>query len=151
MEQKLKIVNEAEMTDFPIQASCQCGQVSFSITAKPKKAVACHCQECQKLSTSAFSVTAIFDASNIEFKGNLKEWSRIAESGNINTAVFCPDCGNRVYHYNPAQKESIKLKLKPTGLSDDEIFAPQAHVWTSEKLSWYKLPTDIPCFEKMPV
>jgi len=135
---------------FPIKGSCQCGQLTYNLFEKPKVVLACHCTECQKLSTAPFSVTAVIAASAIEFKGQLKEWSRSADSGNKNNAKFCPTCGNRVYHYNPDELGIIKLKLKPVNLLEAEIFEPTVHVWTCEKLAWYTIPTGVLVFEQQP-
>ena len=135
---------------YPISGTCQCGQVTVTLHCPPQKVIACHCKECQKLSSSPYSVTALYLDEDIKIDGELKSWNRIADSGNNNTAVFCPDCGNRIYHFNPATPEFIKLKLKPVGIEDDSIFKPQAHVWTKEKQAWYLLPTDVPCFIVMP-
>jgi hypothetical protein len=112
--------------------------------------LACHCTECQKLSTSPFSITALVASTAIEFKGVLKEWGRDADSGNKNNAAFCTNCGNRIYHYNPDNAEMIKLKLKPVNLSNDKIFEPSAHVWVCEKLSWYQIPEGVEVFETQP-
>ena len=136
--------------DYPIEGSCQCGQVTYQLHEAPKMVMACHCTECQKLATSPFSITAVVASSAIEFRGELKEWSRTADSGNTNTAMFCPDCGNRIYHYNPDDKTTIKLKLKPVTISDDSIFEPTAHVWVSEKLDWYQIPEGMKVFDKQP-
>jgi len=136
--------------EYPIEGSCQCGQASYKLYEKPKMVVACHCTECQKLSTSPFSVTAVVASTAIEFSGKLKEWGRGADSGNRNNAMFCNTCGNRIYHYNPEKPEAIKLKLKPINLTEDEIFEPSIHVWVSEKLSWYNIPKGVPFFEKQP-
>ncbi|NQZ80780.1 MAG: GFA family protein [Colwellia sp.] len=136
--------------DYPINGACQCGQLTYKLHKKPIMVLACHCTECQKLSTSPFSITAIVEASAIEFSGKMNKWSRVADSGNKNNAMFCPTCGNRIYHYNPDDKETIKLKLKPVSLTDDRIFIPSAHVWVCEKLSWYKLPDDVQVFDKQP-
>jgi len=133
---------------FPIHGSCQCGAVSYELREPPLMVIACHCKECQKLSTSAFSITAVVKTSSVEFKGELKEWSRIAESGNINAAKFCPVCGNRIYHFNP--KEPDKIKLKPSNLSDTSIIQPTAHIWVSQKQSWFKIPDNVKVFEKQP-
>lgn len=136
--------------DYPIEGACQCGQVTYQLKAEPKMVLACHCKECQKLSTSPFSVTAVVGQGDIEFQGQLKEWSRMSDSGNRNNAAFCPDCGNRVYHYNPDDQTTIKLKLKPVGFEQDTIFQPVAHVWVSEKLSWVDIPEGVKVFEKQP-
>jgi len=136
--------------EFPIKGSCQCGQLTYKLFEKPKMVLACHCTECQKLSSSPFSVTAVVASTAIAFKGELKEWCRGADSGNKNHAKFCPTCGNRIYHYNPADSEMIKLKLKPVNLESGEIFKPSAHVWVCEKLNWYQIPEGVKVFEKQP-
>ena len=112
--------------------------------------LACHCTECQKLSTSPFSITAIIASSAIEFSGELKEWSRAAASGNKSSAKFCPNCGNRIYHFNPDDLSTVKLKLKPISLANDALFKPTAHVWVCEKLSWYQIPEGVKVFDKQP-
>jgi len=134
---------------YPIEGSCQCGQVTYKLNAAPKMVVACHCTECQKLSTSPFSITAIVASTDIEFSGDLKEWSRPADSGNRSHAKFCPNCGNRIYHFNPDDSSIIKLKLKPVNIADDSIFEPTAHFWACEKQSWYQIPAGV-IFDKQP-
>ena len=133
---------------YPIEGSCQCGGVKYRLLEAPQMVVACHCKECQKLSTSAFSITAMVKASDIEFEGEMVEWSRPADSGNISGAKFCPTCGNRIYHFNPAEPDVIKLK--PSNLSDTSIIKPVAHVWVSEKQDWYDIPEGVKVFEKQP-
>lgn len=133
---------------YPIEGSCQCGSVKYQLLAPPLAVVACHCRECQKLSTSAFSITAIVYAHDVRFEGELKEWRRLADSGNINGAMFCPNCGNRIYHFNPNEPE--KLKLKPANLSDTSMINPTAHMWVSEKQAWYQIPKGVEVFEKQP-
>jgi len=134
----------------PIKGSCQCGQVQYELTGKPKKVFACHCTECQKLATAPYSVTAIVDAENIKFSGEMHEWSRSSDSGNINGAKFCPNCGNRIYHFNPEDSSTIKLKLKPVGKEYSKMFEPTAHVWVDEKLDWVTIPEGVPVFPKGP-
>jgi len=136
------------MVQYPVEGSCQCGSVRYKLLRAPRKVVACHCKECQKLSTSAFSITALVDVDALEFSGDLGEWSRVAESGNINEAYFCRTCGNRIYHRDPAKPDTIKLK--PANLSDTTMLRPTAHVWVSEKQAWYDIPDGVPVFEKQP-
>ncbi|MEX0335336.1 GFA family protein [Vibrio tubiashii] len=135
---------------YLVEGSCQCGQVSYKLNQPPKMVVACHCIECQKLSTAPFSVTAVVGTEDIEFDGELKEWQRLAESGNKNYAKFCPECGNRVYHFNPDDQSTLKLKLKASTPSNHDVFEPTVHVWVSEKQDWYQLPEGIKAFDKQP-
>ncbi len=133
---------------YPIKGSCQCGKVSYQLLEPPINVFICHCRECQKLSTSAFSITAVVKADSVIFSGELKQWERLADSGNKNFAKFCPCCGNRIYHFNPDQPELIKLK--PTNLDDTRILKPTVHVWVSEKQDWYEIPATATRFEKQP-
>ncbi|CAH0991309.1 hypothetical protein SIN8267_01412 [Sinobacterium norvegicum] len=133
---------------YPIQGSCQCGQLRYTLHQPPVKVLACHCTECQKLSSSPYSVTAIIDADAIEFDGEMSDWSRSSDSGNTNNAKFCPGCGNRVYHYNPDNMAQLKLKLKPIQMDDDGVFEPSTHLWVSEKLDWVEIPPGVTVFDK---
>lgn len=133
---------------YPINGACQCGGVTYQLLSEPQMVVACHCKECQKLSTSAFSITAMVIADQVRFEGEMADWSRQADSGNISAAKFCPGCGNRIYHYNPAEPD--KIKLKPSNLSDTSIIKPVAHVWVSEKQDWYTIPEGVRVFDKQP-
>jgi hypothetical protein len=135
-------------TKYPIQGSCQCGSVTYELREPPIMVLACHCKQCQKLSTSAFSITALVKADAVEFKGEMKDWSRMADSGNVNAAKFCPTCGNRMYHYNPDEPDIIKLK--PSNLSDTSMIEPTAHVWVSEKQPWFQIPEGVKVFDTQP-
>ncbi|WP_317932634.1 GFA family protein [Halioxenophilus sp. WMMB6] len=131
---------------YPITGSCQCGGVKYRLLCAPEKVVACHCKACQKQSTSAFSITAFVSADAVEFEGEMQEWRRTADSGNINAARFCPTCGNRIYHYNPEQPDQIKLK--PANLDDTSILQPTAHIWVSQKQSWFTIPDGVIVMDK---
>lgn len=133
---------------YPISGSCQCGQVTYKLLNPPQMVVACHCKECQKLSTSAFSITAMVTAEDVEFCGEMKDWQRKADSGNISAAKFCPTCGNRIYHFNPEQPN--KIKLKPANLDDTSILNPSAHIWVSQKQAWYTIPEGVKVFYEQP-
>ena len=130
------------MTDssFPVNGACQCGQVTYQLKAAPIKVIACHCTECQKLSSSAFSITTIIHAKDIDFQGNMNSWERSADSGNRNIAKFCPDCGTRIYHINPDEADIIKLKSR---LDNAKKVNPVAHIWLGEKQDWYDVPEGV--------
>ncbi|OYD23366.1 GFA family protein [Oceanimonas baumannii] len=134
--------------NYPLTGACQCGSVRYQLLSEPKMIVACHCKECQKLSTSAFSITALVNTDQIRFQGEMKEWRRTADSGNINGAMFCPTCGNRIYHFNPDEPDT--LKLKPASLTDTRLIKPVAHVWVSEKQDWYQIPEGVAVYDKQP-
>ena len=139
---------ESTEIQYPVPGSCQCGKVTYELLAAPITVVICHCRECQKLSTSAFSITAMVNRDDLRINGEMQAWERLAENGNRNCATFCPNCGNRIYHFNPAQPEIIKLK--PGTLSDTRMIQPVMHVWTSEKQDWYQIPEGVEQYQKQP-
>ena len=51
---------------FPREGGCRCGKVRFRLTENPLITAACHCRGCQRMSASAFSVTAIMPPTGLE-------------------------------------------------------------------------------------
>jgi hypothetical protein len=129
-----------------MRGSCQCGQVSYETTEPALISLICHCKDCQKLSASAYSTTLTYRAEALVVTGELKRWVRIAESGTLNAAYFCPECGNRIFHENP--NDPALRRLKPGTLDSDPIPTPQIHVWVSRKQPWVEIPPDMPTFGK---
>ena len=133
----------------PAGGSCQCGNVRYEITGEPLATYACHCRDCQKLSTSAFSVTMVLHRSGFKLlSGDLKSWQRPAASGGVAMCWFCPDCGNRIFHENPEMPDFIRLK--PGTLDDTSVLEPQAHLWTCREQQWLTRFDSLPKFEKQP-
>ncbi len=136
------------VTGFSATGRCQCGNITYQLTAAPLFTGVCHCGECQKLSAGAFSVTMVLAAEHFSVTGELKRWQRKADSGNDNVAFFCPECGNRIYHMNPDQPEIIKLK--PGTLDNSDLIQPTAHVWVSQKQAWVEIPEGVEQFSQQP-
>ena len=134
---------------LPAGGSCQCGNVTYEVTEEPLVTYACHCTDCQKLSTSAFSVTMLLNRSGLRMlTGYLKRWERPTASGGVAVCWFCPDCGNMIFHENPAMPDVIRLK--PGTLDDTSILEPQAHVWTCREQQWLSRFADLPRFDRQP-
>lgn len=134
--------------EYPVNGSCLCGQVTYTLREPPAAIAACHCKQCQTLSTSAFSISAMVNAPSLEVSGELKEWQRTAASGQVSAARFCPACGTHIYHFNPAQPDTLMLKL--SSLADTSAINPTIHVWVQEKQDWYDIPDDAMAFDTQP-
>jgi hypothetical protein len=61
--------------------------VSYELLEAPILIAACHCKECQTLSSSAFSITAVVKASSVTFQGKMKDWIRLSDTSIIHTSV----------------------------------------------------------------
>jgi hypothetical protein len=47
---------------FPQTGGCQCGKLRYEITQAPHMIYTCHCTDCQRFTSSAFSVAMLMDA-----------------------------------------------------------------------------------------
>jgi len=134
---------------IPFTGTCQCGGVRYEVTQEPLVTVACHCRDCQKLSSSAFSITIVIAAESFRLlSGDLHAFERPTEAGGTAACYFCSTCGNRVYHVDP--KRPAFYRLKPGGLDDTSQIAPEAHVWTSRAQPWFRFSDELPRYETQP-
>ncbi|MDF0595102.1 GFA family protein [Psychromarinibacter halotolerans] len=54
---------------LPATGRCQCGALTFEITAPPFATSACHCRDCQRMTGSAFSLTVMTPAEGFRVTG----------------------------------------------------------------------------------
>ena len=78
---------------------------------------------------------------NAQYSRYLECGRRVRSSSDVIARHGQPNIGNRIYHVNPDEPDSIKLK--PANLADTSILEPQAHIWISEKQDWFKIPKGI--------
>lgn len=129
------------MAKMPLTGGCQCGGVRYTVTAEPVRLVACHCKECQRQSGSAFGMSMLVKEDSLKVTGETKRFTRIADSGNANTGVFCPTCGVRIYHI-PGHIKGL-LTLKPGTLDDTSWLRPSQFVWLKSAQGWVPVPDGV--------
>lgn len=118
-------------------ASCRCGQLQVTVTGEPVRVSVCHCLACQKRTGSAFSVQARWPAECVTIEGQSKEWTRIADSGQMTTYHFCPECGSTVHYSGGNYPDVIAI---PLGAFDDPYVAsPDYSVWEERKHDWLEI------------
>ncbi len=125
----------------PYTGGCQCGAVRYTLSAEPIRLVACHCRECQRQSGSAFGMSMQVPEKSLSVSGPTRRFTRIADSGNENTGVFCPDCGVRIYQIPQYVKDV--LVLKPGTLDDTSWLKPSYFVWMKSAQGWVIVPDGV--------
>ena len=105
------------LSQFRMQASCQCGLVHFENPAsEPAKVYICHCTECRHQSSSAFGISAIFSRESFERAvmpvmdmmikdGDVKVYERATQTGRTLQCLFCSRCGSRLLHMGKGEEE----------------------------------------------
>lgn len=128
--------------------SCECGNVHYQVTGDPVVTVACHCNDCRKLSGSAFGTVIVINADDLALTGDLKMWEKPADSGRRKQLFFCPRCGNRIYHQDPDAPELVRIRSGTLDLA--ELPEPQVHVYAARKQSWVNFAEGVTKFAGQP-
>lgn len=134
--------------ETPLQGSCQCGAIHYSLGAEPLLTYACHCHDCQKRTGSAFSMGLIVPTSALAVEGELSAWQRTSDEGNTNSRYSCASCGNIIYGIGDSNPDLAKLQAGT--LDDTSRVAPDVHIWTCRKQAWVSLADEVPQFDTQP-
>jgi hypothetical protein len=128
-----EIMTEEIMTiDGPCATgSCRCGQVTFQVRSKPVITSACHCVGCQKMSGSAFSLTALFPAEAF----SVTTGSPVIGGMHGSTRhYFCPHCLSWLFT-RPDESDAF-VGVRSSLLDQPQHYAPFMETWVREKLPW---------------
>lgn len=120
---------------LPLSGSCLCGSVQVKVTAPPILTFACHCRDCQKLSVSAYSLTAMIPTEGFSVLGKLV-------IGGLRTAArqhhYCPQCMGFIF--TRMEGVNSRINLRATVLDDLTWFVPFIELMTEEKVPWASVP-----------
>ncbi len=121
---------------LPMEGSCRCGQVRLKISAPPILTMACHCTGCQKMSASAFSLSAAIPSEGFEVTQGEPVIGGL--HGDDAHHYHCPHCKSWMFT-RPVGMDWF-VNLRPTMLDDPQWFVPFIETYTSEKLPWATTP-----------
>lgn len=121
------------MTSTPhkIKGHCRCGQVEFELSAKPMITMACHCTGCQKMTSSAFSLSSLFP--NDAFSITSGE-PAIGGLHGSTRHFFCGHCMSWLFT-RPEGMDDL-VNVRSTMLEDSQTCKPFVETYTDEKLEW---------------
>ncbi len=122
-----------------MEGGCHCRAIRFKTTVQPYWIGACYCIDCRKISGALYVVFAGFKKDQIELlKGVPKEYT---SSGKV-IRSFCENCGSPfAYSYIERPDEPF---ISVGTFDDASSFAPQEHIWVSQKLPWIHITDDLP-------
>ena len=112
---------------------CQCGKIRYEITEVPELVTTCHCTDCQRITSSAFSLgIALPEAAFRLTAGEPRPLQRMADSGRLNTRFVCPDCACWIYSL---PRDGV-VRVRAGTLDDTSWLRPTRHIWTRSKQPW---------------
>ncbi len=120
------------MTDDHITTgSCRCGALRITVRGAPLMTFACHCTGCQRMTASAFSLSAMYPETAVTIDG---ETVLGGMRGDL-LHHFCARCLSWVFTTAPVMGPMVNIRS--TMLDDGPARHPAfIECWTSEKLPW---------------
>jgi hypothetical protein len=115
---------------LPVEGACMCGQVKMRVSAPPIITMACHCKGCQKLTASAFSLTAMISIDGFEIVAGQ---TQVGALHGANPYHYCPHCLNWLY---TGLAGAPFVNVRPTMFDVPEWSAPFIESYITEKLPW---------------
>jgi hypothetical protein len=138
---------------LPLTGGCHCGALRYEVTEAPTMTYACHCNDCQRITSSAFSLAiTVSDSAFRLTRGEPRLVSRVADSGRTTTRWLCPDCACWIVgspQPGAAPGEMIR-RVRAGTLDDRSWLRPTAHFWTRSKQPWVILPAGNQLYETQP-
>lgn len=120
---------------LPWSGECRCGQTRVQVSAPPLLTAVCHCSGCQRMTSSAFSLSLVIPSSGFEVT------SGAPVIGGLHGAAqhfFCPHCMSWMFTRPEGMDELVNLR--PSMLDNHGWFVPFVEVWTQEGLPWVDTP-----------
>ncbi|HUZ28816.1 MAG TPA: GFA family protein [Solirubrobacteraceae bacterium] len=120
----------------PLTGRCLCGAVTYSVNAAPIAQAVCHCTECQRQTSSPFSVVVGVPKDDFTVSGDtLTSFETTAEDhGGKTERNFCSACGSPLFSLSPAAPDFVFIKAG--SLDDSSWLEPRLEVWTRSAQPW---------------
>jgi hypothetical protein len=123
--------------NLPAEGGCRCGKVRFRITAPPLLTMACHCTGCQRMSASAFSLSAAIPAPGFSV---IQGETVIGGLHGPTQHHFCAWCMS--WMFTKPDGMNFFVNVRPTLLDDPSWFTPFIETYTREALPWAETPAE---------
>ena len=134
---------------LPQTGGCQCGAIRYEIIEAPQLVYTCHCTDCQRLTSSAFSLGMVVSDNAFRLTGVApRPLQRTADSGRVVIRWVCPQCGTWVC--GASSSDQGLRRVRAGTLDDTSWLRPTAHFWTRSKQPWITLPAGDQVFEAQP-
>lgn len=134
------------MTEAPaaIEGGCRCDRVRLRISAPPLLTMACHCTGCQRMTASAYSLSAAIPSDGFAVTAGEPVIGGLHGSTRHH---FCDYCMSWLFTRVEGMDWFVNLRV--TMLDDPSWFVPFVETMTAEKLPWVTTPA-VHSFEGFP-
>lgn len=124
-----------------MNGGCLCGNVRYSCAVEPLLVGICHCKNCQKQTSTSFSILVAVPKGSLEVAGELSSYRDQGTSGNAVVRKFCGNCGSAIVSDAEAAQDMDFLKAGT--LDDTSWLKPQMQFWCDSAQPWLQLDPQI--------
>jgi hypothetical protein len=125
-----------------ITGGCLCGAIRYLYTGQPGEANYCYCEDCRRITGSAFNIGIRFARANFSLaRGEVRRYKKQADSGRTITRAFCPDCGSPLFTESALHPDLVVVKSGT--LDDPTIVKPSFAIFGQKKVDWAEAPKGI--------
>ncbi|MFT3673265.1 GFA family protein [Aestuariivirga sp.] len=133
---------------MPVTGGCLCGSVRYEMAGEPIITRLCWCRFCQYIATGNAAVSVCFETRGMKVTGETRDFTSIADSGNVMHRRFCPRCGTHLF--SEAEVRPHLVFVRAGTLDDPELAKPAAVIWTAEAPSWACIDESLPQWKGQP-
>ena len=133
------------MSEF--SGGCLCGEVRYE-GSNSQGGGHCFCEDCRRSSGTSHCSHLIAPENQFSVSGQLRFFDKTADSGNVVSRGFCPDCGSAVYSRNDGMPGMVFIRA--SSLDNPEVFTAGLIVYANRAPTWSESMADLPRFAGMP-
>ncbi len=123
---------------------CLCGAARYEARGGAKWTCYCHCHSCRHATGAPVAAFAGFDEGNFRFT---KGEPQVFESSPGVWRSFCGRCGTPLTYR--ARRFPGEVHVLIGSLDEPDDFAPRAHVFYGEHISWFDTTDSMKRFDKL--
>ena len=125
------------MQDRPsrVAGQCRCGRVRFEVSSSPLVTMACHCTGCQRMTASAYSLSALYSADSFKVTSGAPV---VGGMRGPTRHYFCEYCMSWLFTRPQGMDEFVNVRASL--MDDARSFVPFIETYTLEKLPWAMTP-----------
>jgi hypothetical protein len=127
-----------------LSGRCACGSIRYELLAHPMFVHCCHCDDCQRLTGSAFVLNAIIETQAINLLRGEPVAVPVPRENGAHDIYRCPKCQTAVWS-DYGRRSNLRFVRVGT-LDKPGALKPDVHIHTRYKAKWLKLPKGIPVF-----
>lgn len=134
---------------YSLDGGCLCGSVRYRCSSKPLATVQCYCSDCRRIGGTGHATHTVLPETEFRFNGEVSEYVKKADSGNLINRRFCPICGSAIFHTREGLEGNVVVRT--SSFDDPEQAPPDRAIYVDSVLSWDHVDPNLPVSAKMTI